>query len=73
MISKSINFRTGLTIGAVLLIGIAIFLNRTVSNLGHGRFDLTENHIYTISQGARNILGKLEVPVTVKYYGRRAG
>lgn len=68
MTSKSVNFRTGLTIGALLLIGIAIFLNRTVSNLGLGRFDMTENRIYTISDGARNILGSLDVPVQVKYY-----
>jgi len=68
MTSKSTNFRTGLTIGALLLIGIAIFLNRTVSNLGLGRFDMTENRIYTISDGARNILGSLDVPVQVKYY-----
>jgi len=68
VISKSVNYRTGLLIGAVMLIGIAIFLNRTVTNLGLGRFDMTENRIYTISQGAKNILDRLQVPVQVKYY-----
>ena len=68
MTSKSANFRTGIIVGAVLLLGIAIFLNRTVSNLGLGRFDLTEDRIYTISDGAKNILGGLQVPVQVKYY-----
>src|SRR5262245_19673494 len=68
MISKSTNFRTGLTLGAVLLIGIAIFLNRTTSNLGAGRFDLTEDKMYTVSQGAKNIMAQLKVPVQVKYY-----
>lgn len=66
--TKSMNFRTGLAIGAVLLIGIAILLNRTVSNLGLGRFDLTEDRAYTISDGAKNILAGLDVPVQVKYY-----
>ena len=68
MISRSVNFRTGLSIGAVLLLGVAILLNRTTSNLGLGRFDLTEHKIYTISDGAKNILGQLDVPVQVKYY-----
>ena len=60
MQSKAINFRTTLTIAAILLIGIAIFLNRTVANLGLPRFDLTEENIYTISEGAKNI-----VPITL--------
>ena len=68
MTSKSISFRTGLVVGAVLLLGLAIALNRVVSNLGVGRFDLTQDRIYTISEGAKNIMERLEVPVQVKYY-----
>ena len=68
MTSKRVSYRTGLTIGAILLLGIAVFLNGTVSNLGLGRFDLTADRIYSISDGAKNILGELAVPVQVKYY-----
>lgn len=68
MISRSTNFRTGLALGAILLLGIAIFLNRTIANVGAGRFDLTESRIYTVSKGAKNILGQLKVPVQVRYY-----
>lgn len=68
MLSKSANFRTGLTIGALLLIGIAVFFNGTIRNLGLGRFDLTEQKIYTISDGAKEIMAGLQVPVRVKYY-----
>ncbi len=68
MISRRSNFRTGLALGAILMIGIAIFLNRTAANLTLGRFDLTEGKIYTISSGAKNILGGLKVPVQVRYY-----
>ena len=68
MSSRSVSFRTGLAVGAVLLIGIVIFLNGTLTNLGIGRFDLTEDRIYSISDGAKNILGRLEVPVQIKYY-----
>jgi ABC-type uncharacterized transport system involved in gliding motility auxiliary subunit len=52
----------------LLLLGIAIFLNQTVSSLGVGRFDLTEEKIYTVSEGTKNILASLEVPVQIKYY-----
>jgi ABC-type uncharacterized transport system involved in gliding motility auxiliary subunit len=68
VISTHTNFRTLLTVGALLLVGIAVFLNRTVSNLGLGRFDLTEDRIYTVSEGAKNIMAQLQVPVQVKYY-----
>ncbi|MFN8177167.1 MAG: GldG family protein [bacterium] len=68
MISRSTNFRTGLAVGAVLLIAIAIFLNRTLSNLGAVRLDLTQNKLYTVSPGAKHILSQLKVPVQVKYY-----
>ncbi|MCA9751162.1 MAG: GldG family protein [Gemmatimonadetes bacterium] len=68
MISKKANFKTGITIGAILLIAIAVFLNRTVGNLGLKRFDLTQDRIYTISDGAKHIMESLQVPVQVKYY-----
>lgn len=68
MLSKSASFRSGLILGAVLLLGIAVFLNRTVSNLGLGRFDLTEEKLYSVSDGARNILSGLQVPVQIKFY-----
>jgi ABC-type uncharacterized transport system involved in gliding motility auxiliary subunit len=66
--SKHTSFRTLLTAGALLLVAIAVFLNRTFANVGLGRFDLTEERIYTVSQGAKNIMAKLTVPVQVKYY-----
>jgi ABC-type uncharacterized transport system involved in gliding motility auxiliary subunit len=68
MISRSTNFRTGLTAGAILMLGIAIFLNRTIANLGAGRFDMTEDRVYTVSTGAKHILAQLKVPVQVRYY-----
>jgi ABC-type uncharacterized transport system involved in gliding motility auxiliary subunit len=68
MTSKKVNFGTGLAIGAVLLLGIAVLVNRIGNDLPIGRFDFTEDKIYTISKGAKNILGQLDVPVQVKYY-----
>ena len=59
MASKKASFGTGLAVGAVLLIGIAIFLNSTVSDLSFGRFDLTEDRVYTVSDAAKRIMASL--------------
>lgn len=68
MASRKVGYGTGVAIGAVLLLGITVFVNRIVADMNIGRFDLTEGKIYTISDGAKNILAQLEVPVQVKYY-----
>ena len=68
MASRKASYSTGLAVGAVLLLGIAVFLNKTISNVGVGRFDLTEDKIYTVSDSAKNIMAALDVPVQVSYY-----
>ncbi len=61
---------TGIT--AILVIAIIIVLNFLVGGLGFGNFriDLTEDRIYTLSQGTKNILSRLteDEPVTIRYY-----
>ncbi|MDZ4401057.1 GldG family protein [Prosthecobacter sp.] len=61
---------TGIT--AVLVIAIIVVLNFLVGGLGFGNFriDLTEDRIYTLSQGTKNILSRLneDEPVTIRYY-----
>ncbi|MES2598791.1 MAG: GldG family protein [Verrucomicrobiota bacterium] len=60
----------GLT--ALLTIAIVITLNFLVGGLGflNGRFDVTEDRLYTLSDGTRNILDRLnpDEPVTIRYY-----
>lgn len=68
MASKKLSFGTGLALGTILLLGITVFANRIVGDLGLGRFDFTEDKVYTVSKGAKNILARLDVPVVVKYY-----
>ena len=68
MASKKLNFGTGLALGAVLLLGITIFLVNIVSNMGLSRFDFTADKVYTVSDGAKNIMAALDVPVHIKYY-----
>jgi len=55
-------------IGAVLLGGIATFVNMIFDNANIGRFDLTADQIYNISPSVEKILSNLEAPIEVTYY-----
>jgi ABC-type uncharacterized transport system involved in gliding motility auxiliary subunit len=66
--NKRLSFGTGLAVAAVLLLGITVFANRIVNDLSLARFDFTQDKIYTVSSGAKNILARLDVPVQIKYY-----
>jgi len=59
-------------ITALLLIAIVIAVNFLVGGLGflNARIDLTEDRLYTLSNGTRNILERLnpDEPVTIRYY-----
>ncbi|MFO1485960.1 MAG: GldG family protein [Verrucomicrobiaceae bacterium] len=61
---------TGIT--ALLVIAIVIVLNFLIGGLGFGnlRIDLTQDRLYTLSQGTRNILSRIseDEPVTIRYY-----
>jgi ABC-type uncharacterized transport system involved in gliding motility auxiliary subunit len=63
--------RRNLTSGTGLVFALALFLAlNIVSNvaLKSVRFDMTENHIYTLSEGTRNILAALDEPITLRLY-----
>lgn len=67
--------RTLRSVLAAICIGIitlcAVLISRKV--LGVARVDLTERHLYTLSQGTRNILAKLNQPIKLKlFYARTA-
>lgn len=54
-------------------IGLAIALFLSLNIIASGvftswRLDMTENKLFTLSEGTKNILGKLEEPVTLRYY-----
>jgi len=68
MASGKLGKRSTVILVSVLLIGITVFFNRTVTNIGLGRFDFTEGKIYTVSKSAKNIMSALDVPVMVTYY-----
>jgi len=58
-----------LSCGFIALIGVSFFYW-----LGQGaRVDLTENSIYTLSEGTENLIADLENPVTIKLYFSQQG
>ena len=60
----------GLAVGAlVLLLVLFVAVSMISSNLLRGyRFDLTENRLFTLSEGTVNILENLAEPVTLYFY-----
>ncbi len=56
-------------VGAVALsLGIGLTLNWILAGQRLGRFDLTQDKIYTLSEASVSILRRLEVPVQIKLY-----
>ena len=58
----------GLLLALVLLFAVNIF---SATALTSARLDLTENAIYTLSEGTRSTLASLDEPITLRYYVSR--
>jgi ABC-type uncharacterized transport system involved in gliding motility auxiliary subunit len=56
---------TGLLVALVLFLLVNAFANRTLTST---RLDLTEDRLYTLSDGSRAILSRLGEPVTLRFY-----
>ncbi|MCV6637404.1 Gldg family protein [Candidatus Albibeggiatoa sp. nov. NOAA] len=56
---------SGLLIGLALFLAVNILSNTTFKSL---RLDLTENNLYTLSEGTKSILTNLDEPVTLRFY-----
>lgn len=54
-------------ISIVLVLAIIVAINVIASNLFF-RLDITEEKLYTLSDGTRKIVEKVETPITIKYY-----
>lgn len=63
--NKNITSTTGLTLAAALFVAIIILVNATLTSW---RIDLTENKLFTLSEGTLNILHNLEEPVRLDFY-----
>ncbi len=62
-----------LSITGIIVLGIIVLLVNALSHAVLGRFniDLTEERLYTLSDGTKNILGSLELPIKLRAYVSR--
>ncbi|MBX9701472.1 MAG: GldG family protein, partial [Acetobacteraceae bacterium] len=61
----------GVLAAAVLAVGVNLLADRA---LPRARLDLTEQRLYTLSEGTRQVLAGLTDPITIRYfYSRRLG
>jgi len=60
---------SALAVAAVILLAVTVMFNVVVGKMNLGRFDLTEDRVYTISPSTIKLLSELkEAPVQVNYY-----
>ena len=53
----------GVAVMGVIVIALNVLLRPVVS-----RVDLTQDHLYTLSEGARNVLKRIDTPVQIRFY-----
>jgi len=63
--NKRLYTWSGLVIAVVLLFAVNLFSDAAVTSM---RVDLTENRLYTLSEGTKNILVGLEEPITLRLF-----
>jgi ABC-type uncharacterized transport system involved in gliding motility auxiliary subunit len=56
------------SIGGVIAVFVAIVAVNYILGLAPARIDLTAGSLYTLSDGTRKVLGKLEAPVKIRFY-----
>ncbi|MCZ7639088.1 MAG: GldG family protein [Verrucomicrobia bacterium] len=61
-------FYSGVGVAAMLLILIAVGV---ITSFAKVRVDLTQDRLYTLSEGTRKILGKIDAPLTINFYRTR--
>src|SRR5690348_11861901 len=54
-------------VGGLLVLAIVVAVN-VFAGMSNARFDLTENKVHTLTQGTKNILGRVDSPVTIKFF-----
>ncbi|HUK57708.1 MAG TPA: Gldg family protein [Stellaceae bacterium] len=64
-LSRGARATIALLLAAVLFVAVNVVADRT---LRATRVDLTQNHLYTLSQGTRATLAKLDEPIVLRFY-----
>ena len=67
MKAKSLSTIVFSTLGVAALFLLLVAVNY-ICAFGKQRIDLTEDHSFTLSGGTRNIIHKLDTPVTIRFY-----
>ncbi len=68
---RGLSASIGLLLAAILAVGVNMLADRL---LARARIDLTENQLYTLSDGTKQVLQGLQDPVTLRlFYSRRLG
>ena len=66
---KNANRVTLISIGLVLAVILLLSVNIISSlELKRGQIDLTQNKLFTLSEGTREVLASIDEPITVRYY-----
>ena len=68
MNQRRIISSTGLILAAILAVGVIILANTTLTS---ERLDLTQNKLFTLSQGTVNIIKSLDEPISLNFYFSR--
>lgn len=63
--NKKLLTGSGLALAAALFVAVNIIANQTLTAV---RVDLTANRLYTLSAGTRNIIERIEEPITIRLY-----
>lgn len=59
--------------GGIIALAVVLIAANFILNAFKARVDLTEGDVYTLSQGTREIVSKLEAPVKIRYYYTQGG
>jgi len=63
--NKNLMTTTGLVVAGALFLAVNILAGTALRS---ARFDLTENKLYTLSDGTRNVLSELDEEITLRFY-----
>ncbi|WP_237214577.1 GldG family protein [Falsiroseomonas oryziterrae] len=68
---RGLSASLALLLAAILAVGVNMLADRL---LPHARIDLTQNRLYTLSDGTKQVLRGLQDPITLRlYYSRKLG
>ena len=62
------NARGGWIAAIAAVFGVFVAINVAISGLAGMRLDLTEDRLFTLADGTRRILDRIEEPITLELY-----